>query len=92
MPFGRKDTKVEIGTIKILIKIALYFVSVLITMSLMIMPFIKKGSIGYYIIVLTLIINVMTIVAICGSLCIIKNKEKTFRSKINESSETRKKV
>jgi len=85
MSFGRKDSEVEMGAIKNLIKIVFHFVCVLTIMSLMVIPLVQSGTAEYYVLILTLTINSITVVGIgFGRYIIRKIIKKIIKNKLIE--------
>ncbi|GEM_PF-2526522 len=61
---ARKDPKMGMGTIREFIRVAFHFACVLTVMSLLTVPLVKRGTAEYYVLMLTLIINGITVAGI----------------------------
>jgi len=85
----RKNSKMEMGTIREFIKVAFHFACVLTIMSLMTIPLIKSGTAEYYILILTLIVNGITVIAIILSRRILKKIMEGCKSAQEEDNDTK---
>ena len=64
MSSGRKDSGMEMGTINRFLKIVIHSVCVFIVLSLIAVPFVQSGTAEYYVLILSLIINGLTVAGI----------------------------
>jgi hypothetical protein len=87
MSSGRKDSGMEMGTINRFLKIVIHSVCVFIVLSLIAVPFVQSGTAEYYVLILSLIINGLTVAGIFLSRRIIKNIIKSSNSEEKESDE-----
>lgn len=79
----------EMGTIREFIKVAFHFACVLTIMSLMTIPLIKNGTAEYYILILTLIVNGITVIAIVLSRRIIRKIMEGCKSAQGDKNDTK---
>ena len=87
MSSGRKDSGMEMGTINRFLKIVIHSVGVCIVLSLIAVPFVQSGTAEYYVLILSLIINGLTVAGIFLSRRIIKKIIKSSNSEEKESDE-----
>ncbi|MGI6189474.1 MAG: hypothetical protein GX041_06185 [Clostridiales bacterium] len=87
MSSGRKDSGMEMGTINRFLKIVIHSVCVFIVLSLIAVPFVQSGTAEYYVLILSLIINGLTVAGIFLSRRIIKKIIKSSNSEEKESDE-----
>lgn len=87
MSSGRKDSGMEMGTINRFLKIVIHSVCVFIVLALIAVPFVQSGTAEYYVLILSLIINGLTVAGIFLSRRIIKKIIKSSNSEEKESDE-----
>jgi len=75
------------GTINRFLKIVIHSVCVFIVLSLIAVPFVQSGTAEYYVLILSLIINGLTVAGIFLSRRIIKKIIKSSNSEEKESDE-----